>query len=158
MLLGEIGARREDLLNLADAQARRLGLVPPARLALQQIALAQIVLHLVVHVHLYLLLMLLTCHLMMGVACTCLPCYAPVLRGGEDSRVRHVTPLEQVWGVLGAVVAEIRAEFLGEQRHVVGLRVPEDGVVVVGPVGVVRREHGSVGMPDRVQRGGEICR
>ena len=119
--------------------------MPPARLALEQVALAQIVFRLVV------VLPVIVVVVYIVIACCRLCRYVLVglLSGGL---------LEQVWGVLGAVVAQICSEFLREQRHVVGLGVPEDGVVMVGPVGVVRREHRCVGMPDGVQRGGEIRR
>lgn len=118
--------------------------MPPARLALEQVALAQIVFRLVV------VLPVIVVVVYIVIACCRLCRYALV---GLLSR----RP-QQVWGVLGAVVAQICSEFLREQRHVVGLGVPEDGVVMVGPVGVVRREHRCVGMPDGVQRGGEIRR
>ena len=118
--------------------------MPPARLALEQVALAQIVFRLVV------VLPVIVVVVYIVIACCRLCRYTLV---GLLSR----RP-QQVWGVLGAVVAQICSEFLREQRHVVGLGVPEDGVVMVGPVGVVRREHRCVGMPDGVQRGGEIRR
>ena len=115
--------------------------MPAARLALEQVALAQIVFRLVVVLPVIVVVV-----------------YIVIAR----SRLRRYALLsrrpQQVWGVLGAVVAQICSEFLREQRHVVGLGVPEDGVVMVGPVGVVRREHRCVGMPDGVQRGGEIRR
>ena len=119
--------------------------MPPARLALEQVALAHIVFRLVIVVPVIVVVVYIV------ISCCRLGRYALVglLSGGLS---------EQVWGVLGAVVAEICSEFLSEQRHVVGLGVPEDGVVMVGTVGVVRREHRCVGMPDGVQRCGEIRR